>query len=200
MNMLPLRIALFAFPTGLAQTPHTALMKIFRTLSIAALMTGSLSAQATLIDQGDGTVLDDTLNVLWLKDWNVNGQQDRDTQVSWADGLVFANSSNWLLPTQGDYLSLFNQFGDLQAQPIFNNVQNALYWASDILLAPTHYYQFQPVTGGIGVDNGSVLKYAVAFRDASIPFDVNQVPEPTTAVLLGLGLLGAGFARKRRTH
>ena len=28
----------------------------------------------------------------------------------------------------------------------------------------------------------------------------SQVPEPTTTALLALGLLGIGFARKRRTH
>jgi hypothetical protein len=34
-----------------------------------------------------------------------------------------------------------------------------------------------------------------AFREPPV-----TVPEPTTLMLMALGLFGAGFARKRRTH
>jgi hypothetical protein len=52
--------------------------------------------------------------------------------------------------------------------------------------APITGFQFRSDTG-IG-------------RIRTVTYNTQSVPEPTTTALLALGLLGAGFARKRRAH
>ena len=51
------------------------------------------------------------------------------------------------------------------------------------------------IGGNTGAGNGRHMRLDNVQIGASVP-----VPEPTTTALLALGLLGAGFARKRRTH
>ncbi len=71
-------------------------MKTLKTwVAAAALLAMTGTAQATLIIQGNGTVLDDTTYLIWLQDWNANGTKNWDTQVAWAEGLNFAGSTDW---------------------------------------------------------------------------------------------------------
>ncbi len=67
----------------------------------------SVSARATLIDMGDGTIYDDDLQLTWLQDANyartsgydADGKMTWSAANTWADSLVFATFDNWRLPT-----------------------------------------------------------------------------------------------------
>lgn len=62
-------------------------------IALAGNVLSASPANATLVDQTDGTVLDTTTGLFWLKDWNVNGQKAWGTQRTWAENLSFAESS-----------------------------------------------------------------------------------------------------------
>jgi len=88
-----------------------------RTLAVAAaLLAGAVSAQATLINRGGGTIYDTELNITWLQNWNQgagSGYDDTyglggtglmtwDNARAWADNLVWGGFSDWRLPTMVD--------------------------------------------------------------------------------------------------
>lgn len=52
------------------------------------------TAQAALINQGDGTVKDSLTQLVWLQDWNLTGMRNWLAQEVWAKGLSFAGSSD----------------------------------------------------------------------------------------------------------
>ena len=163
----------------------------------AAMVALAGTAQATLIDLGDGTVKDDVTNLIWLQNWNVNGQQNWSTQKAWAENLSFAGSSAWVLPSIGQYGTLFAEFGNLTQVSAFTNVLASLYWSGT---------EFGP-SGGLsafiffpdsGVQN-DFFKVAQFFAVAVRPGDVAaSVPEPQTLVLALLALGATMVARRRR--
>ncbi len=88
---------------------------------ISALCAGVLvlgmagTAQATLIDRGDGLIYDNVLDVTWLQDANYaktsghdsDGLMTWDNAVAWAAGLSYGGYEDWRLPgvvpTGGSY-------------------------------------------------------------------------------------------------
>jgi hypothetical protein len=91
-------------------------MTLLRRFAIAAaLIAGSVSAQATLIDRGGGMIYDTELNVTWLQDWNYaktsgysgdgvfgDGRMNWNAAVKWADDLTYGGYGDWRLPTMID--------------------------------------------------------------------------------------------------
>lgn len=63
-----------------------------------------------LVDNGDGTVTDTDLGIMWLKDANYaftsgyddDGLMTWDEALTWAEGLDFAGYSDWRLPDAHD--------------------------------------------------------------------------------------------------
>jgi hypothetical protein len=80
----------------------------------------------------------------------------------------------------GDWYAYFNDPAGLMAAPGVTYLANR-YGDYSTFAVPTN--QYGTTTGYFGGN-----------------FKFTAVPEPTTTALLALGLLGAGFARKRRTH
>lgn len=68
------------------------MFKLKTWVAAAAMVALAGTAQATLVNLGNGTVKDTATNLIWLRDWNVNGQQNWSTQKAWADNLSFAGS------------------------------------------------------------------------------------------------------------
>lgn len=120
------------------------------------------------------TPFGDGLDLLWLRDNSGDRSLDEFDEV---DGLTFAlldsNSIGVSIVLRGSILDIFNG-GDLPVNP-------------DPRLVDLEIARFQWLTA-----DGS------AFGDVAAISRVS-VPEPSTLALLGIGLLGMGLARRRRT-
>jgi hypothetical protein len=166
-------------------------------VAAAALLAMTNTAQATLINLGNGTVKDDTTNLIWLQDWNVNGNDIWSTQKAWAEGLDFAGSTDWRLPEISEYAALFTEYGDLTQVADFTNVQPDKnfdnYWSGTSPTVGSAWY-FNPVDGFQYDDFRSLPYFAVAVR----PGDVAAVPEPQTLALALMALGAMVVARRRR--
>ena len=181
------------------------------------------SAQAALIDRGEGFIYDDVLDVTWAQNANINDLMDWSTAVAWADGYsqthsVYGTFDDWRLAdmdVNGDDTIvncssasealcrdnelgyLFYQNGITSSAPgLFTNVQSGYYWSGT---------EYAPFTGGAWIvvfsdgDQGSVSKdgnyYALAVRSG----DVAAVPVPAAVWLFGSALAGLGWMRRRKT-
>lgn len=165
---------------------------------VAAIAAGlTLTAQGAylpLVDLGDGTVYDPNQQLIWLKDWDVNGEHDWFTQSDWAQDLVFAGSSDWRLPEIGEYRTLHDEFGSLIALGAFNNPRFGLYW-SGTATWPGHGWVID-IGGGypLSSPNPSYKLFAVAVRSGDV---ASPLPEPGTHMLVLLALV-AGYGASIR--
>lgn len=90
---------------------------VLQVLTAAAVTAASLAAQASPLPlqgrdingnpvaaNGASAVFeyDPNLGITWLRDWNVNGLGDWNTQVAWAAGLTVGAYSGWALPSVTD--------------------------------------------------------------------------------------------------
>ncbi len=167
-------------------------MKTLKTwVAAAAIVALTGAAQAALVLQGNGTVLDTNTNLIWLQDWEVNGQQTWATQKAWAETTLdgFAGSNDWRLPSIAEYTNLFTAYGNLMSNTLpFVDVQNDFYWSGTEVTPGNLAWFFFP---GNGFQNASYVELnwfvAVAVRPGDVPA---PVPEPQTLalVLLALGL------------
>jgi len=117
------------------------------------------TAQATLIDNLDGTVTDDDFGIMWLADANLaatetfgvsgintNGQMTWETAKNWIVGMNTSNYlgySNWRLPTA------FNQDGS-GPDSFFNNTDSEMGHLFYIELSGTAMsdpFVFTPISG-----------------------------------------------------
>ena len=210
--------------------------KILSLLLTVVIVFGlTLSAHATLIDMGNGTIYDNDRNISWLKNANTNGNMDWYSAMAWADSLVFAGYDNWRLPTTllpdsscGPFIlgvgwgfnctgiemgnMFYTELGNLgyvapddtYPQPgwgltntgPFTNLQPALYWSSTERDAGGGAWGFNFGTG----DKPATLQtynqaYAWAVRDGDVGA---PIPEPSTMLLLGSGLLGMVFWKRKQ--
>ena len=163
------------------------------------------AAQATLIDIGGGQIQDDKSGLIWLQNWNVNGQHDWATQKAWAAALTTGNvtAGSWSLPSLSDYATLYAAFGNLSNVSAFSNLQSGLYWSiSEYWVRPQSAWFYVP-TSTSGQNFGLGLKtefwYAVAVRTGDVCTEnCNPVPVPATIALLALGLVSIGTARRKQ--
>ncbi|MAL97755.1 MAG: hypothetical protein CL583_04805 [Alteromonadaceae bacterium] len=81
-------------------------------LFLAAIMNMTMvtSADAILIDRGNGMIYDDVLDITWLQDANFartsgyddDGRMTWDAATNWAGNLVFGGYEDWRLPSFTD--------------------------------------------------------------------------------------------------
>ena len=173
-------------------------MKTLKTWAAAAAMVAFAgAAQAALVNQGNGTVKDTNTNLIWLQDWDVNGQQNWATQKAWAETALngFAGSNDWVLPSISQYVDLFTAYGNLTLVAEFTDVQSYVYWSGTEFAPGFSAWYFVPVNGGQSGDDEVLRFFAVAVR----PGDVTApVPEPQTLALALLALGATVVARRRR--
>ena len=171
-------------------------MKTLKTWVAAATMLAFAgTAQAALINQGNGTVKDTNTNLIWLQDWDVNGLTNWSTQKAWAEGLDFAGSTDWELPEISEYGVLFAAYGNLTLEPQFSNVRSGHYWSGTEFPGGNGVWYFFPDSGSQDGANARNRFFAVAVR----PGDVTaSVPEPQTLALALLALGATVVARRRR--
>ena len=184
------------------------------------------SAEAALIDRGGGFIYDDVQDITWAQDANINGVDTWANQVAWAAGYsqthsVYGTFDDWRLPTtlQPD-ASCSDQSGGVSSGldctgsemgHLFNVDGISSSSAHPFLYAPSGYYWsgtvYAPVpsaawfdgiltAGWQGYAPKTQLLNALAVRDG----DIAPIPEPSAAVLLGLGLSGLAASGRRRNR
>jgi Protein of unknown function (DUF1566) len=167
-------------------------MKSWKQWAAAAILALTGAAQAALIPLGDGTVRDDSTNLIWLVDWNSNQQKTTwGLQNDWAQALNFAGSQDWELPTLNEFATLFAY---LPGPLPFIDVQAGYYWTRSPLpdnemfavnssdLIPNNYPKYRDL-------------YAVAVRAGG---QAAPVPEPGVLGLSAMALGALALSRRRQ--
>jgi len=161
------------------------------------------TAQATLIDRGNGLVYDDVNNISWIKDADVSGFGSWTAQLSWAAGFSLAGFDDFRQASIDELASLYSQLpgasgtdktGNISP---FENIQS-VYW-SGTALDSEQAFDFIFLTGSVSVDLTGSLGFAALYHGWAVrPGDsVTAVPEPSSLMLFGAGLVGLPVVRRK---
>jgi MYXO-CTERM domain-containing protein len=174
-------------------------MKTLKTwAAAAAILAVTGTAQAALVNLGDGTVKDELTNLIWLQNWNVNGLNNREAHRAWAASYDFAGSTDWRLPSVEEGVALVSAYGSLLSVSPFTNVRTFGYWSDsdpEPGINPDVYGMlFSPLFPSQNFSPLGTELYAVAVRSGGM---ATSVPEPQTWALALLALGASVVARKR---
>lgn len=132
--------------------------KMFGVMTTLALVVGfSTTADATLLDRGNGMIYDTDQNLTWLKDANyaktsgydADGAMSWDDAMFWAGNLVYGSYSDWRLPTLADTGTPGCNFSNNGSDCGYNvdtaNSEMAYMW--DVILGNTPYVDASGLPG-----------------------------------------------------
>ncbi|MHC4406330.1 MAG: PEP-CTERM sorting domain-containing protein [Planctomycetota bacterium] len=205
-------------------------MAINKSLSILACVASlalASPAHAALINRGGGMIYDDVLDITWLQDFNyamtsghdADGLMTWDAANAWATSLNIAGNEGWRLPTGGvrpeTAPTSANELGSIwlyfdggaggpygltgDISPFLDLVdEGELWWWSGTADPgdPSRHYRVDLGCGCWDTQPPGQEYYATAVRDG----DVAPVPEPSAALMFGLGTLVVGSAIRRRKN
>lgn len=176
----------------------------------------TVSANAALVDNGDGTVTDTDTNLMWLQDANyavtsgyVAGGTDWYTATTWADQLIFAGYDDWRLPSADSdcgfsYNCTNSEMGHIYYTELSNPAEGPRVNDGDFYNIQTAYYTSTGagpnVIYGFYTDIGWQGQLGKT-GDDGYAWAVRVVPEPISSTLFLIGGATLGFRqwRKRKT-
>ncbi len=196
-------------------------MKRFSTLFITLMMVFgmTISAGATLIDLGGGLIYDDDQGITWLQ-YAGTGPTNWQDAMDWAAGLDYAGVTDWRLPKTFDTAWDCLNSGTCSDEEMAKTSELAhLYYAEKITKDNSGYFidlqtqefdyywsetdynaaqawHFSFFNGEQTLCDKTQFEtcYAMAVYDGKAA----PVPEPSTLLLLGSGLVGVAALRMRR--
>jgi hypothetical protein len=182
------------------------------------------SAQAALIDRGGGFIYDDVLDITWTQNANINGQDNWDNQIAWADSLSIYDSvrnvtwDDWRLASvdvNGDDTIIYckNVLNQISATELacrdnelgYMDVYNAGSLGEFTNIQYDWYWsdtEWAPNTNGAWASLFS--RGLPDYRDKSAEYyawavrDGDVVPIPASVWLFGSALTGLGWIRRKQ--
>ena len=101
----------------------------------------------------------------------------------------------WTAPSTGEY-SIDGYFQNIDLQPVIVDLAIGGTLSGPFTVDPygTDFYTI----GQLFFTAGQTLDFVVESGGAGATADVGEIPEPASLLLMGIGLLGLGFLKKRR--
>jgi hypothetical protein len=184
----------------------------------AALVVLTSTAQAALVNLGNGTIKDTATNLIWRQDWNAFGGDLWATQKAKVENDSFLGYTDWVMSSSTQMTQLLAGIGNgnaqffalLGPQKVFNTP--SIVWMGDERSALYAYYYMFSSTNTLswfdkdpdpavyaGRPNWGAA--AVRFDDGTSPVSTGpgqSLPEPQTLALALLALGATVVAGRRR--
>jgi hypothetical protein len=184
--------------------------KLLIGLEVVVMMCGGvLSVNATLIDQGDGTIFDDISGLYWQQEVGLWDNMTYDQQI--AD--ISTNYVGWHMATSFDMQHLWSYeasaIGAIFTPNYIGHDRNNTYGRYDLYSTIWNNRHYR---AGVSYYPASSLYYRTTLNTYDLPDDrifdnygawvirdITPVPEPATMLLFGTGLAGlAGFRLRKK--
>lgn len=185
--------------------------RLYGALCALLLLSFSATSHAALIDNGNGLIYDEDLDITWLANANSGGNQDWDSAAAWAAALTVGGATNWRLPTvdtctappcTGEFNHLFyDELGGTTGTPLTGNVGlfsdiQGVYWSGNERDAGSAWVFYFGNSGLAGTRDWAFKTNGVATW-AVHAGNISTVPVPAAAWLFASGLLGLiGLTRR----